>query len=319
MAFAAFEVGNEQLRMVGMQQPRGAQPRQTGLWAIKKKNGGKFPTHAKKEAVAAATDTRPSKFYPADDVAKPLARKAVRRPAKLRASITPGTVLILLAGRFKGKRVVFLRQLPSGTSGGSAAGQRQQSSSTGPDPKDIWGASRLTAAWALPGGSVGAPAAAIAGKGARSKGSGQPSHSLNSTAGTLARQRFRPTAAGAPADMAGGGLLLVTGPFKLNGVPLRRVNQAYVIATSTRVDVSGVDAEKFDDAYFKSAEKKQRKQGEKEFFAEAPAKKELPAEYVENQKSVDSKLLSALSDELKGYLSTRFTLRASDRPHLLKF
>lgn len=201
----------------------------SGLWAIKKKNGGKFPQHPKAEKPAAVASTKASKFYPAEDAPKPVAHRVIRKPTKLRASITPGTVLILLAGRFKGKRVVFLGQLPSG-------------------------------------------------------------------------------------------LLLVTGPFKLNGVPLRRVNQAYVIATSTKIDVSKVDSSKFDDSYFTAAEKKQRtKPSEEGFFEQEEKKTELPAEYVANQKAVDAGLLSALNDELKGYLSTRFTLRSGDRPHLMKF
>lgn len=38
------------------------------------------------------------------------------------------------------------------------------------------------------------------------------------------------------------GNILVTGPYAINGVPLKRVNPAYVIATSTRVDLTGVNA-----------------------------------------------------------------------------
>ena len=58
----------------------------------------------------------------------------------------------------------------------------------------------------------------------------------------------------------------VTGPFKVNGVPLRRVNQAYVIGTSTKVDISGVNVDKFDDKYFAKKVEKKQKKGEGEFF-----------------------------------------------------
>lgn len=60
----------------------------------------------------------------------------------------------------------------------------------------------------------------------------------------------------------------------MNGVPLRRVNQAYVIATSTKVDVSdmGEDLAKFDDAYFaRTKSKSPPSKDSEEFFAEKAA------------------------------------------------
>ncbi|KAI8868446.1 hypothetical protein GQ42DRAFT_164135, partial [Ramicandelaber brevisporus] len=185
------------------------------------KNGGSRVVPVKKA----------SNYYPAEDVKKPkTARKAVRVGA-VRSSITPGTVLIMLAGRFRGKRVVFLKQL-------------EQS-----------------------------------------------------------------------------GLLLVTGPFKVNGVPLRRINQAYVIATSTKVDISGVDVSKFDDKYFKREAEARLKGTEEEFFGEKAAKKAAPAHKVADQKEVDKAIIATIKKTpmLQSYLNSSFSLSKGQAPHLMKF
>lgn len=115
--------------------------------------------------------------------------------------------------------------------------------------------------------------------------------------------------------------LLVSGPFKVNGVPLRRVNSRYVIATSTKVNVEGVDVSKFNVEYFAREKVPRSKKSEAEFFNEAQPKKEIKAERVADQKSVDASLLSEIKKTplLKQYLSASFSLKSGDKPHLLKF
>ena len=145
-------------------------------------------------------------------------------------------------------------------------------------------------------------------------------------------------------------LIPFTGPFKINGVPLRRVNQAYVIGTSTKVDISGVNVDKFDDKYFAKKVDKKQKKGEGEFF-EAEKKvglyawdelgllfivlcswtltlvpkiqevNVLPQEKKDDQKAVDAPLIKAIEGvaELKAYLGARFSLKAGMKPHELVF
>ncbi|KAF7433029.1 60S ribosomal protein L6-3 [Pleurotus ostreatus] len=177
--------------------------------------------------------TKAPRFYPAEDIRQPKKSRKSHKPTKLRGSITPGTVLILLAGRYRGKRVVFLKQLDSG-------------------------------------------------------------------------------------------LLLVTGPFKVNGVPLRRVNQAYTIATSTKVELADFKLDdKFTDSYFAKTVSKEKQSAETEFFEDGkPKPKEpLPESKTSDQKEVDKAIIAAVkkSENLTKYLKASFGLSKGQYPHQLVF
>eukprot|EP00929_Paragymnodinium_shiwhaense_P109627 TRINITY_DN760_c0_g2_i2.p2 TRINITY_DN760_c0_g2~~TRINITY_DN760_c0_g2_i2.p2 ORF type:complete len:180 (-),score=69.83 TRINITY_DN760_c0_g2_i2:94-633(-) len=155
-------------------------------------------------------------------------KKSASKGAKLKKNIKPGQVMILLAGRFRGSRVVFLKQLESG-------------------------------------------------------------------------------------------LLLVTGPYAVNGVPLKRVNQRFCIATSTVVDLKGAKVDKITDARWKRDTKKAKK-GEESFFS---AKKRdttgTKEESKKEQKTLDEPIVKGLAADMKAYLGSRFSLTARQYPHEMKF
>merc|ERR1712078_349501 len=119
------------------------------------------------------------------------------------------------------------------------------------------------------------------------------------------------------------GLLLVTGPYKLNGVPLRRVPQSYVIGTQTTVDVSGVKlpAEVNDDLFKKPQSAKKQKKDED--FYEDGAKKPNTIDESRKalQKTVDTAVLASINKTpmLKQYIASRFSLKNGDKPHLMTF
>eukprot|EP00871_Galdieria_phlegrea_P005752 jgi/Galph1/664/GphlegSOOS_G5379.1 len=175
---------------------------------------------------SAASTKKSNKWYPTEDKPKRSSRKRIQKPTKLRASITPGTVLIILSGRFRGKRVIFLKQLESG-------------------------------------------------------------------------------------------LLLVTGPFRVNGVPLRRVNQRYVIATKSKIDIQSISLPPIDDTYFKK-NKKRLKNAEE---MTDTGKLKLPKTFIEAQTNVDSQLLPIVKQipHMMSYLSSRFALSKGQYPHEMIF
>ena len=75
--------------------------------------GPKYKKQEKQEKKA-AEEAKSTRFYEGDDKAKPMPSRKPNKLTKLKAAYTPGTVLIVLSGRFRGKRVVFLKQLESG-------------------------------------------------------------------------------------------------------------------------------------------------------------------------------------------------------------
>merc|ERR1711972_1284529 len=116
------------------------------------------------------------------------------------------------------------------------------------------------------------------------------------------------------------GLLLVSGPYKCNGVPLKRVNAAYVIPTSSKLNVSNVDVSKVDDKFFGKSKAKAGKKDENAFFdtkAElSPEEKAKIEKKRAVQKEVDGKLMESVDKQDKNfakYLKTRFSLRNNVR------
>ena len=115
------------------------------------------------------------------------------------------------------------------------------------------------------------------------------------------------------------GLLLVTGPHKVNGVPLKRVNQVYTITTSTTVSTVGLDLTKVDDKMFAREQRKKGYKSASKFFAEDKAKSTVSEPRKAAQVAVDGALAKNIKPEMKKYLHARFSLTANDKPHAMKF
>ncbi len=118
---------------------------------------------------------------------------------------------------------------------------------------------------------------------------------------------------------------MVTGPYKINGVPLKRLNQAYCIPTSTRVRLNGVDFSEINDAYFARTKTKRKTKGEDQYFAAETEKSQEEKDILDKKKTTQATLDAALVKNvkavpmLKQYLGSRFSLSNQSRPHEMTF
>lgn len=124
------------------------------------------------------------------------------------------------------------------------------------------------------------------------------------------------------------------------------MNARYVIATSARVDLTGIDTatlEKVSAPDYFTKEKSKEKKTEEAFFKQgekpevcfgldrvtkaatdagcAEQKKKVTSARAADQKAIDQALLANIKKEqfLASYLATSFSLRNGDKPHEMKW
>ena len=114
--------------------------------------------------------------------------------------------------------------------------------------------------------------------------------------------------------------------MKVNGCPMRRVNQMYLLATETSVDVSGVKLpDSINDDYFRRAKApKAGKKTEGDIFANKKEEYKPSDQRKADQENVDKQMLEAFKKHpegaaLKAYMKSIFCLSKGQYPHKMTF